>query len=363
MRHTSAGQNMNCATFNESADFMSHRRRPGFALAEAVALASILALAACILLPAAAESRRGARLNESIANLRSLGQGASSFSADNDDRIATFFWRAGEANSQFPDLNFSANDLEAAANQAIDIIRRRSSLTTMPSTNNWIPHLLYSHLVLEDYLDRPLPDRMVISPSDGNRVAWQRSLREDPTGAAFFQLPNRPLGNDPLMLRWIFSSSYEMSPAHFAPDAGSGNMQTVSQANTHNLYFVGANTPFGMRHESEVSFPANKVFLYDSVQRDLGRRVVFFAFPEARVPALMHDGSAGLRSTSAANRGFQPNNPQSPLPSQFQYAPNSSWEPPAPNGSPNALVNGYYRWTRSGLKGADWDRSEVQWHP
>jgi hypothetical protein len=43
----------------------------------------------------------------------------------------------------------------------------------MPIINGWIPNVLYTHLVVQDYLASRLPEKMVICPEDGFRENWQ----------------------------------------------------------------------------------------------------------------------------------------------------------------------------------------------
>jgi hypothetical protein len=84
---------------------------------------------------------------------------------------------------------------------------------------------------------------------------------------------------------------------------------------------------------------------------------------------LAFDGSVLVRRTgdnqapgntlfNECNRGMQPNNINAgatPIP----YTPNP-WDPPAISTGGTDQGWGYYRWTRSGLKGADFGASEVR---
>jgi hypothetical protein len=103
--------------------------------------------------------------------------------------------------------------------------------------------------------------------------------------------------------------------------------------------------------------------MYEKEQRFFGPRHAFFLHTEARVPVLLADGSAGIRTTNHSNDGFYPITPQNPTPTRVNYAPELSWEAPTLNGGVNEFVNGHIRWTRSGLLGRDFGGPEVPWSP
>src|SRR6185295_177431 len=96
--------------------------------------------------------------------------------ADNEDRVFSFSWRQGERHVD-PDgyvYPAASSDLQAAADQAVSIIRRRAGRPDMTAVFNWIPHIFYNYLALVDYLGRPLPAEFAVSPSDHTVLAWQR---------------------------------------------------------------------------------------------------------------------------------------------------------------------------------------------
>ena len=86
-------------------------------------------------------------------------------------------------------------------------------------------------------------------------------------------------------------------------------------------------------------------------------------YPEARIPILFADASVTVRSTSRANFGFNPNVPMSVSPTRVNYGPDLAWETPTAIGGSNELVNGMFRWTRSGLRGRDFAGPEIPWTP
>jgi hypothetical protein len=111
----------------------------------------------------------------------------------------------------------------------------------------------------------------------------------------------------------------------------------------------------GGRRVSEVSSPSHKVFLFDSAQWS-GARPTYWAFEHARPPMLFADGSAHARATRRANDGFTPLNPTAPFALQAPYQP-APWEPPT--STPVTHVRGKFYFTRSGLRGRDYDALEV----
>jgi hypothetical protein len=309
----------------------------------------VLALLAIFTL-SATDSRRNASLGDSINNLKQFVWAGSSFTADRADQVWTFSWRAGpESPSEYPDLEAADTDLQAAANQAVDIIRRRAD-PAMPRISNWLPQLFYSHLVLADHLNLPLPTPWAVSPGDDNRLAWQ-------------QWPNNPIPlppppDDPRTRRWVYSSSYELGTAFFHRDQRSATEFTIEQGATHSAYInVTPSLPMGDRLITQVVFPSHKAMLWEQHQRFFGSRVAFFAYPEARIPVLTVDGSVLVRAATESNLGFRPNQPTSGLATQFTYSP-AAFEPPVPPGSPDS-VSGRYRWTRGGLTGRDFGAPEV----
>jgi hypothetical protein len=242
----------------------------------------------------------------------------------------------------------SATDVEAAANQAVHIIRRRAGLSQagMPKVNGWLPNIFYSHLVLAEYLDQELPLRWAISPEDPKRLAFAMDRSQWPgTG------PN---------LRWAFSSSYEVPVAFWSfPESGPG---AISQT-MYNAFQTPGQLQLGTRRLDEVVYPANKAVYYDRHQRHFGPRQGFFMHDEARIPIATVDGAVSVRRGKDGNPGWQPNTPTSPSPSMISYGPVAEgqfgWDPPALSPSGQDIVPGRYRFTRMGLSGRDVDGPEV----
>lgn len=333
--------------------------RSGFTLIELLIVIAIIALLVGILLPALSEARKVARKSICESNMRQFGVAVSNYATDFTDRLASFTWKKGVVYET--GIPAAGDATAAAANQAIDILRRRAFRDDLALIPNWIPHVLYSHLVLNDYLQQRLPEKMVACPEDRQRLLWQTSIATDPDG--FFQLvPNvdRPAGNSPSEKRWPYSSSYSFVPSAWSPDksiiTGGAVVPTVSQGATHATFAVpagGATTILGLRKLSNVTFASQKVLMYDSHSRHFDkRRDLFYAYPESRLPLLFFDTSVRTIRTSETDEGFRPTTPANPNPTTFAYSPDG-WEPRTRSGAASETVIGYYRWTREGLRGVD----------
>jgi len=333
--------------------------RKGFTLIELLIVIAIIALLVGILLPALSEARKVARKSICESNMRQFGVAVNNYATDFTDRLASFTWKKGQVYTDW--IGAAPDATAAAANQAIDILRRRAFRTDLTAIPQWIPHVLYSHLVLNDYLQQRLPEKMVACPEDRLRLRWQESIATDPDG--FFQLvPNvdRPAGNSPAEKRWPYSSSYSFIPAAWSPDKSQiingVVVPTVSQGATHGTFAVpagGATTILGLRKLSDVQFTSQKVLMYDSHSRHFDkRRDLYYAYKESRLPLLFFDTSVRTIKTSDTGEGFRPTTPANPAPTTFAYAP-EGWEPRTRSGAATETVIGHYRWTREGLRGMD----------
>ena len=327
------------------------RGRKGFTLIELLVVIAIIALLIGILLPALAEAKRMGKLAICGSNLKQFGVATNSYSADFHDRIFSFTWKAGEAYSSYPDLNDATSDLVAAARQAVDIIRRRSGRDEdIPKINGWIPHVYYTHLVINDYLGQQLPEKMVVCPEDRNRLRWQDWEAFDRGDFLPFQ-PNP----SPINKRWPYSSSYQIVPASYASE----KTPTVAQAGRHNFYAIQNGARLGNRKLADVRFPAQKVEMHDASQRHFTTQQLYYAYRDSRQPLLFFDGSVTDHVTGEGNKGWHPFSPNNMnLPMRYAYRP-SSYEPPTRSGEAQDIVDGYYRWTRMGLYGVDFGGSEI----
>jgi hypothetical protein len=280
-------------------------------------------------------------------NLHRFASGTAAYGADNGDRYWTFSWQKAKFDgeklpSEYPDLQGrNGTDLEAAAAQAIDMLRRKSGREDIQYITSWVCHVYYSHLPLLDYLDQEAPALWSVCPADRMRLMWAK----DP--AAFDRGDFLPCQPTPLNAnrRWPYSSSYELSTS-FYDQSPVGDR--VAQGETFNTYFVPGSSELFARLIGETAYPSQKVHLFEAAQHHIdedtpGRCESGQAWyvPDSRIAALFADGHAGMVKTGEANRGWQPNKPAFPDPT---------------------LIGGYpgvYRWTREYLSGRDLGGPEV----
>jgi hypothetical protein len=337
-------------------------------MVEALAAILILLIIASILIALGAKQRATAGLNRDLGNLRQIGQWTHAYAADADDRVPSL----DEApNSQWPILRAIPGlpEADASARHAVDIIRRRTGREAFPLPNNWIPNVFYSHLVLADHAGLPLPDRRFIATGDVHRMNWTASpeTRHDFNHWQPYQQPEGGVPGEPVPnrdLRWPYSASFQLTPAWWDPgqsDWTSGLARTSS--NSHNAYFTPNKLVIEGQHLSAAAFPSQKVMFHDYADWYHAQDARYFAATTesgaSRVPMLIGDGGAAVRSTADANPGWSPTAPSSSYSARFIYQPRP-WEPPTTTGEPiEPIFAGYYRWTRGGLKGRDFDGTEI----
>ncbi len=337
----------------------TRRNRPAFVLLECGIVVAVGAALLALLLIMGAGARRHARLGEDLAKLRQIGSLTSDYAGDNNDQFWSFSWKKGQSLSQWPELNNATSDQQAAANQAVDILRRIANRLDIFPITGWVPQVLYNHLALGDHLGRA-PDSLFVSSMDKHRLKWSA----DPKGFDQGWYQPAPQGSPPGTnngKRWPYSASFVVPTAFYdlSPVAS-----RISQATTQGTYNVPPSASLGAATLAATACPALKVLAHDQHGRHFGKRVAYCAHPQARLPVLMVDGGVGARTASDANPGWQPNAPTWATPTTFQYAPDV-WEPPTMSGAPVEIIDaGRFRWTRGtatehGIAGRDFGGPET----
>lgn len=336
-------------------------RARGFTLIELLVVIAIIALLIGILLPALGEARRAGKLAVCQSNTRQFGTATGTYSSDFQDRIFAFTWGVNTVGqTDYPDLDGPYNfPTEAAAAQAVDILRRRAGREDIPKINNWIPHVYYTHLVINDFLSQQLPEKMVVCPEDKPRLDWQDDPRNNFDNGVW--LPFQPTPG-PTAKRWPYSSSYRPVVASYdryqsssiKARSGDAVRRRIQHFNRRfNTYNVQGDADLGNLKIADVAFPSQKVHMYDEFARHFGKNEYYFLDPDAREPLLMFDGSGNVARTADANLGWIPRNPTAAeYLINYNPSPNDAWYPPPRDPGGDALP-ARYNFTRGGLQGLD----------
>jgi type II secretory pathway pseudopilin PulG len=347
-------------------------RAAAFTLIELLLVVIIIALLISILLPALGKARKSARTMRCAANLSQYGRAMINYSTDAAGSISTFYASRTTFQSQYPDLNTTPNNdpTQWHANQVVDIIRR-NFYAQMPVFYERMFNRNYSYLVLADggYMGNgTFPVEPVGCTEDRNTLIWQRNATSMVANATAANqvIANAPMpGNTeayPDFARFLpFWSSYQMVPNAWSPEKKQKpsdfliyQVNSTSPGDYDLYYYSPGNTYVEKRRMDLVSFPSQKVVMFDLFDRHFAPKGAFHAMKRAKQPLLFFDGSVTYRATKDADQGWNPTNPSFPGPTTYTYAPSvKAGDPPTINGAPTEPVVGYYRWTRNGLRGVD----------
>ena len=339
------------------------KKRLGFTLIELLVVIAIIALLIGILLPALGKARRVARLAICGSNLKQVGVAVNSYAADFEDKVASYTWNAGVGGgptnytTEYADLRNPPNGDHVTATmfQLTEIIRRKTGDDTFPKLDDRAPHRRFSHAVIVDYMADKIPEETAACPEDRLLQQWQR----DPSD--FPDLNEQ--GGDAYDRMFPYASSYQFTPATWAPDKKIGGRQTVYQYEQNHDLFWFPSVKLGERQIREVDFPASKVQMFDFYDRHGGSKEQFYAYPDAKTDLLFFDGSVRYLQTGESNLSFRPNTPgNSNLTSKMDYVPNPVYEPAARSGTRDDDLVCYFRWTREGLHGVDYGGSAINYN-
>ncbi|MEL6394707.1 MAG: prepilin-type N-terminal cleavage/methylation domain-containing protein [Planctomycetota bacterium] len=366
-------------------------RRKGFTLIELLVVIAIIALLIGILLPALGNARKQARNVKSQANMRQMAVASFGWAADNNDGVHNYTGAGTtivDGQVTFPTVGgkFATEGgdpvgyLSLAQGQLTAALRTKTGLNYV-HVDRLAPPRRYMPVVLIDYLSGNLPEPIMASPADRNLTIWQEEWREiaessdinnpgsggNPTSS--IGLPNgfglnagSVFQDEAVKVRWPFTSSYVISYSANGQDVYATTNVTTPLENQFLQFWPNR---LVIRRYSEVAFPSKKVHYYEEFDRS-GSDPLYYAYPQARCNQMFFDGSVSARLTDDANLGWDPSAPYAPDATQakFSGSPDETFFPPSPQevgtdlGGRDSLF-GYYRFTRLGLRGIDYDGEEV----
>jgi len=336
----------------------------GFTLIELLVVIAIIALLIGILLPAINSARKVARQTICENNLKTFGNSLGTYSADFKDTIFSFSWQAhdaGDPNYRKADGSTWAKantDLVAAAQQAVTIIASRGDRPDMKPISSWIPHYYYTHLVLQDYLNSRLPEKLVVCPEDRYRLSWHNDPRPPAWPKQYIPRPGSA-DDGANGYRWPYSSSYTYVVSSF--DRSSVGNRISQDGGDWGGFSVPNGAELGNAKFHSVLFPSSKVVVFDEVQRHYGQPS-WWSYDDVRQPFAFFDASVRTQLMKNCNRGWKPNQPANKGASIISYTETTDpvhhfW--PASRKPAGDLTFGYFEYTRGGLAGLDFGGAEV----
>jgi hypothetical protein len=336
----------------------------GFSLSECLVLVVVVGLIGAILVPMLGDVRKKNMGLTSAEKLMTIGQGGAMYGLDNADRLFSYTWRAGETYF-WPDgrAKIASTDQEAASNQNVEILQRRTGLITgilkIQNFSTRLPHRRYSHLVLGDYLNLAPNVEDFIDPSDGKQLAWSSrpldwrtdmSLPYSGGSAApgYDQDVNWSLNTQ--RQRWAYSSSYHVVPDAWQPDSSPRYIPVESTPHLFQSNGAQLSLADGRRFSS-VLHHANKVWMYEEFDRDRTQHL-YFGYDDAAVEKLMFDGSVNNWESGRAAPSVVPE--RGMFHWQQAYVPLDKFPVPVGGLGDTTEISQRFRWTYGGLSGINY---------
>ncbi len=359
---------------------MAHTERQrytGFTLIELLVVIAIIALLISILLPALGQARASARAARGYANLKQMNTATASYSADFQDRIWSFSWKANSWNgidTLDPDAQglgmpaSGASDNQAACNQMVYIIRKRgdrggaNAFPMIPGAGGGLfPFVTYSHLVLQDYLSQNLPDPMVVNPEDNDRSKWGKDPKGYDQG---LYTPNLGCSVGP-SINWRHPYGASFRVVVSAVDGNPVGTRCFPSGSTASLMvYSTTNGAFGNRKIGHVASPSNKVHMHDTFGRTSTRArtpLDEVEFKNCKQYYAFFDGSVRTKSNQDANPGADPNTGNLVADTYANGTPPNVIDPDPTPGLP--VADGRIVWTKGGLSGNDFGGGNVRQGP
>ncbi len=333
----------------------------GFTLIELLVVIAIIAILVSLLLGAIAGARKTARLTVCMNSMSTMGKTLGTYAATFQDRIYAFSWTRTTKQSTWAELNnHASDDLLAASDQAIDILRRRAGREDIKRINNLIPHPFLTHLIVQDFLTSRLPGKEVICPEDKARSDWA----SDPLAFDRKEILPYPGGGfigagTNFGKLWPYTSSYQTVVATYEHTPGS-----IIQAADLLYYYYPQISRLGGNKLADCSFPSQKVLTYDNIQRHYGKQQSYWGYDDVRLPLTFFDASVSIRLVGDSNPGWDPANRTKNTPLIFKYQPDTSssatqWQPRARSASGTDDIKGRFSWTRGAIRGVDYGGGEI----
>ena len=309
-------------------------------------------------------ARNQMRGMSSAQKLMQIGIGGMMYAGDNDGKLFSYSWRAGES-YMLPtgQIRTAADDPGAAANQQQEILMRRtgriSGLYKIQNASARIPHRRYTHLVLMDYMNEPFGSDLFIEPNDVNQQQWKDNPLEYGAGSSvpYANDPGPGYDSDPnwansaVRQRWSFGSSYQVIPDAWQPDRGARYIPVASSPHLFTANGQGTVALADGRRLSSVLHNANRVWMYEEFDRDRQQHL-YFGYDDAQTEKLMFDGSVNNWASGLAAPSVVPE--IGIFHWRQTYVPLDRFPVPVGGLNDPTEVSQRWRWTYAGLSGINY---------